>query len=133
MFGSYQCSELRIEVAATQGKIQASLIQPEQLKQWLWPQQVSLVSTGDAQLSAGQQFDSALGLFKMHHEVETLQESGIRFLLSGSVDGFHEWQWGEGWVQSRLEGVSLLPLHLGQTLSLIRLKRHLQNRTVASQ
>jgi len=43
-------------------------------------------------------------------------------LLSQGIDGFHEWYWGEGWVQSRLEGVSILP-NLGQTLNLLRLRQ----------
>jgi len=37
-------------------------------------------------------------------------------LLSQGIDGFHEWYWGEGWVQSRLEGVSILPLNLGRSI-----------------
>lgn len=41
------------------------------------------------------------------------------------------WQFRNFWVrgnakQSRLEGVSLLPLNLGQTLSLLRLKQYLK-------
>jgi hypothetical protein len=51
-----------------------------------------------------------------------VNENGLRMLLSQGIDGYHEWYWGEGWVQSRLEGVSLLPLSLGQTLSLWRLR-----------
>lgn len=133
MFGSYQSSELRIEVAATKAEIEASLIQPKRLKQWLWPQQLGLANATDIPLSIGQTFESNLGPVKTNHKVETLQSSGIRFLLSGSIDGFHEWQWGEGWVQSRLEGVSLLPLNLGQTLSLLRLKQYLQSRTASHQ
>lgn len=35
---------------------------------------------------------------------------------------------GEGWVQSRLEGISILPLNLGQTLNLIRLRDFLVNK-----
>lgn len=92
MFGSYQSSELRIEVTATTTEIEASLIQPKRLKQWLWPQQLGLVNATDIPLSVGQTFESNLGLVKTRHEVETLQASGIRFLLSGSIDGFHEWQ-----------------------------------------
>ncbi len=129
MFGTYQHSELRIEVAASAVDISSSITQLEQLKRWLWPQQIKgadvaagTLSTG---LSAGQIFKSGLGPVSTTHQVELISPTGIRFLLSGSVDGFHEWQWGDGWVQSRLEGVSLLPLNLGQTLSLVRLKQHL--------
>jgi hypothetical protein len=141
MFGTYQHSDLRIEIEASADKIGQSLTEPERLKKWLRPQQIQL-STGDgvagsesvswsasgaiARLAVGQEFDSILGFIKVHHQVEKLSAFGVRFLLSGSIDGFHEWQWGDGWVQSRLEGVSLLPLNLGQTLSLARLRYYLQ-------
>lgn len=138
MFGTYQRSNLRIEVAASAEKISESLTEPERLKKWLWPQQISLATDNAAvnnwsassasvsKLSVGQTFESTLGLAKIGHQVEKLSPQGIRVLLSGGVDGFHEWQWGDGWVQSRLEGVSLLPLNLGQSVSLFRLKQYLQ-------
>lgn len=138
MFGTYQHSDLRIEIEASADKISESLTEPERLKQWLWPQQVkfsnwngevnnwSASSTSVGKLSVGQEFESALGLAKTGHRVEQISPYGVRFLLSGSIDGFHEWQWGDSWVQSRLEGISLLPLNLGQTLSLLRLKQYLQ-------
>lgn len=125
MFGTYQSSDLRIELNASAEQIQASLTQLQQLKEWLWPQNISIEKFSDS-LTVGQHFDSELGLIKTHHSVEHLSDEGIRFLLSGSIDGFHEWQWGEGWIQSRLEGISLLPLNLGQTASLFRLKQYLQ-------
>ena len=134
MFGTYQSSRIRIEIDASADKIAGSLTEPEQLRKWLWPQQIEL--SGNEQgwskdrslltrLSAGQAFESSLGLVKIRHKVETLSPAGIRFLLSGGIDGFHEWQWGNGWLQSRLEGVSLLPLNLGQTASLTRLRAYL--------
>lgn len=138
MFGTYQHSDLRIEVEASADKISESLTEPERLKQWLWPQQIkfsgnngeinnwSASSTSVGKLSVDQEFESALSLAKTGHRVEQISPYGVRFLLSGSIDGFHEWQWGDGWVQSRLEGISLLPLNLGQTLSLLRLKQYLQ-------
>lgn len=139
MFGTYQHSNLRIEIEASADKISRSLTEPEKLKTWLRPQQIHLSERDDAagvswsaigataaRLAVGQEFESTLGLLKVGHQVEKLSASGVRFLLSGSIDGFHEWQWGDGWVQSRLEGVSLLPLNLGQTLSLARLKYYLQ-------
>jgi len=126
MFGTYQHSNLRIELPATAEQIQQSLIQPTELKKWLWPQQIKLADASGDGLVIGQTFESGLGPVTTTHQVEVLSSEGIRFLLSGSVDGFHEWQWGEGWVQSRLEGISLLPLNLGQTASLFRLKQHLQ-------
>lgn len=128
MFGNYQQSNLRIELDASATQINESLTVPGNLKQWLWPQQLSI---GTQTLSEGEVFSSTLspglGIVTVNHQVETLSPSGIRFLLSGSIDGFHEWQWGDGWVQSRIEGISLLPLSLGQTLSLTRLKQHLSN------
>ncbi len=139
MFGTYQHSNLRIEIAVSADKISESLTEPERLKKWLWPQRLNLSvegipvnnwsasSTSVAKLSEGQEFESTLGgLAKVGHKVEKLSPAGVRFLLSGSVDGFHEWQWGDGWVQSRLEGITLLPLNLGQTVNLFRLKQYLQ-------
>jgi hypothetical protein len=141
MFGTYQHSNLRIEIEASADKIGRSLTELERLQQWLRPQQIRLsqqegsagsesmswsASGPTARLAVGQALDSTLGFVRVHHQVEKLSAFGVRFLLSGSIDGFHEWQWGDGWVQSRLEGVSLLPLNLGQTLSLARLKHYLQ-------
>ena len=138
MFGTYQHSNLRIEIDASADKISRSLTEPEKLKTWLRPQQIQLSDSDPAGMSwsasgataarllVGQKFESTLGLLKIGHQVEKLSASGVRFLLSGGIDGFHEWQWGDGWVQSRLEGVSLLPLNLGQTLSLARLRYYLQ-------
>lgn len=130
MFGTYQSSHLRIELAASADEIKASLMQPKQLERWLWPQKIDLGETLGFQLGTqfivGQMFESKLGVIEIEHKVEVVTAQGIRFLLSKSIDGFHEWQWGDGWVQSRLEGVSLLPLNLGQTLSLDRLKQHLK-------
>ena len=131
MFGIYQHSELRIELAASSDNIGSSLTEPLQLQKWLWPHRVSFEKPSESRfpsgkLSVGQAFDSGFGPAKVGHCVEQLSSHSIRFLLSGSIDGFHEWQWGDGWVQSRLEGVSLLPLNLGQTLSIVRLRQHLQ-------
>jgi len=126
MFGTYQHSELRIELDANSVQLASSLTYQAELKKWMWPQQLSLDTATSEQLVLGQVFESTLGPIKTSHTVEQLSPTGVRFLLSGSIDGFHEWQWGEGWVQSRIEGVSLLPLNLAQTASLLRLKRHLQ-------
>jgi len=125
MFGTYQHSDLRIELTASAQQIETSLTQPAALKKWLWPQQIDFLASSNSSLSVGQTFESGVGPVKTTHVVDVISSSGVRFLLSGSIDGFHEWQWGEGWVQSRLEGVSLLPLNLGQTVSLMRLKQYL--------
>ena len=130
MWGTYQQSSIRIELDASASEIRQSLIDTAALKEWLAPQQLYL---GDSrsplvgELATGQSFESVLGPLKVSHRVEVLSEGGIRLLLSKGIDGFHEWQWGDGWVQSRLEGISLLPLNLGQTASITRLRRYLQS------
>ncbi|MBE9063024.1 hypothetical protein [cf. Phormidesmis sp. LEGE 11477] len=139
MFGTYQQSNIRIEIAASAEQIAQSLTRLENLRRWMQPQQIYGVTAGTlkAPLTVGQSFKSAVGLSaslklefgRIEHQVELLAPNGIRFLLSGGIDGFHEWQWGDGWVQSRLEGVSLLPLSLGQTLSLTRLQQYLSQST----
>lgn len=123
---------------ASASTLEESLTDPQQLKVWLWPQQFKFTSSAQGstdwsathhsteKFSQGEFFESWLGPLKIRHQVEQISPSGIRFLLSGAIDGFHEWQWGDGWVQSRLEGVSWLPLNLAQTASLLRLKQYLQ-------
>ncbi|EDX84415.1 hypothetical protein S7335_2112 [Synechococcus sp. PCC 7335] len=136
MFGTYQQSKVRIEIAATAEQIGQSLTQLENLRRWMKPQQIYGVTMGNLKtpLTVGQSFKSAVGLSSsiklefghIDHQVELIAPNGIRFLLSGGIDGFHEWQWGDGWVQSRIEGISLLPLNLAQTAGLIRLRQHLE-------
>ena len=122
MLGNFQQSNIRIEVNARETDIRDSLIECRHLEKWMWPQRfVSL----PAKLSPGITFTSFLGLLEIEHQVELLEDNRLRLLLSKSIDGYHEWSWGEGWLQSRLEGVSVLPLNLGQTLSLFRLRRYL--------
>lgn len=122
MFGSFQQSQLRIEVEASQKAICDSLLCPRKLQQWL---PLRLSSGMPEQLESGLTFTSSVGPVAVQHQVQVATPNCLRFLLSGSVDGFHEWYWGEGWVQSRLEGISLLPLNLSQTLSLLRLRQFL--------
>lgn len=121
MFGTFQQSQLRIEVDADAIAIRTALTHPDKLQQWLWPQQL----TGNFQqtLQQGEAFTSQLGPLQLiNHTVDLITPTAVRFLLSGSIDGHHEWCWGEGWVQSRLEGVSLLPINLAQTAGLLRLQ-----------
>ena len=122
MFGTFQQSRLRIEVPASEQALRESLVNPEKLQQWLSP--LHLAGVGD-RLQAGSTFTSSIGLLTVQHTVEAVDTNRLRLILSQGIDGLHEWQWGEGWVQSRLEGVSLLPLNLGQTLSLLRLRQFL--------
>jgi hypothetical protein len=126
MFGNYQHSNLRIEVDASESTIRDSLTLPSQLRQWLAPQQ--LETTLLDPLKPGQRFISWLGPVPVQHQIEQMTPNSLRFLLSQGVDGFHEWQWGDGWVQSRLEGISLLPITIGQTLTLLRLRFFLRTR-----
>ena len=129
MLGTFQQSSLRIEVNAKETDIRDSLIRPSQLQKWLWPQQFS--PGLPEQFQAGLIFTSSLGPVTIEHYVDVAQPNCLRLLLSRGIDGFHEWYWGEGWVQSRLEGISLLPLNLGQTLSLIRLREFLATQNLA--
>ncbi len=128
MFGNFQQSQLRIEVEASETAIRDSLLRPVQLQQWLWPQR--LAAGMPEQLHQGLTFTSWTGPVAIQHQVQVATPICLRLLLSQGIDGFHEWYWGEGWVQSRLEGISLLPLNLGQTLSLLRLRQFLQSQKV---
>ena len=127
MLGTFQQSQLRIEVNASATALGHSLTKPTEFQKWLFPQQFSQGLPEN--LQTGDSFTSWMGPIAIQHTVEQVSPNGLRFLLSGGIDGFHEWCWGEGWVQSRLEGISLLPLNLGQTLSLLRLRQFLATRS----
>ncbi|WP_310484027.1 hypothetical protein [Chamaesiphon sp. VAR_48_metabat_403] len=124
MLGNFQRSELRIEVPATSSTIRDRLLSPSALKKWLFPQQVNFVS--EDFLTVGTKFDTSFGILKVSSQVDRVNTQCLRLLLSNGVDGYHEWHWGDGWVQSRLEGVSLLPLNLYQTATLLRLRAALK-------
>ncbi|TAF05392.1 MAG: hypothetical protein EAZ77_14200 [Nostocales cyanobacterium] len=125
MLGTFQHSQLRIEIEASANAIHDSLLIPAQLQKWLLGQSFS--PGMPEKLSSGFDFTTSTGLVQIHHHVDVAKTNCLRLLLSGGIDGFHEWYWGEGWVQSRLEGVSVLPLNLGQTLSLLSLREFLRN------
>ncbi len=124
MLGNFQRSELRIEVPATSSTIRDRLLSPLALKKWLFPQQMSF-SSQDL-LTVGTKFETSFGSLVVGSQVERVDSQCLRLLLSQAVDGYHEWYWGEGWVQSRLEGISLLPLNLYQTATLLRLQQSLK-------
>ncbi|WRH66469.1 MAG: hypothetical protein RSE13_23340 [Planktothrix sp. GU0601_MAG3] len=128
MLGTFQQSSIRIEVNAKEADIRDSLLRPSQLQKWLWPQQFN--PGIPEQLQPGLTFTSSLGPVKIQHYVDVSQPNCLRLLLSHGIDGFHEWYWGEGWVQSRLEGISILPLNLGQTVSLIKLREFLVKKNI---
>lgn len=123
MLGTFQQSNLRIEIDASEAAIRDSLTRPAQLQRWLKLQRFS--SGLPETLEVGTSFTSWTGPIAIHHQVDVAQPQCLRLLLSQGIDGYHEWAWGEGWVQSRLEGVSLLPLNIGQTLSLLQLRQFL--------
>ena len=122
MLGNFQQSNLRIEVDASQDTIESSLLEGDRLKQWMWPQNFASLSS---KLRPGDTFVSSLGPIEINHQVDVVEDNSLRLLLSKGIDGFHEWHWGDGWLQSRIEGVSMLPLNFGQTLSLFRLRQYL--------
>ncbi|MEB3251939.1 MAG: hypothetical protein VKO01_07370 [Cyanobacteriota bacterium] len=123
MLGIFQQSCLRIAVKAPQETLRQSLLKPQNFSQWLWPQ--GFDRGLPEYLGLGQSFTGHLGLLSLHHQVTEVGEDHLVLMLSGAVDGFHQWYWGDNWVQSRLEGVSLLPLNLSQSLTLLRLQAYL--------
>ena len=123
MLGTFQQSQIRIEIPASADAIHDSILHPVQLKKWLLGQ--NFPPEMPTELLPGFEFTTWTGLVSIHHRVEVVKPNGLRLILSGGIDGFHEWYWGEGWVQSRLEGVSMLPLNLGQSLSLFSLRQFL--------
>ena len=124
MFGNFQRSELRIEVAAAGSTIRDRLLSPPALTQWLFPQRMSF--TSQDLLAVDTKFKTSFGPVAVNCQVDRVGAQSLRLLLSQGVDGYHEWYWGEGWVQSRLEGISLLPLNLYQTATLFRLQQSLK-------
>jgi hypothetical protein len=125
MLGNFQRSELRIEVPATPSTIRDRLLSPLALTKWLFPQQMKFASQD--LLTVGTTFETSFGPVVVKSQVERVNSQCLRLLLSQGVDGYHEWYWGDGWVQSRLEGVSLLPINLYQTATLLRLRQSLRS------
>ncbi|XGV98922.1 MAG: hypothetical protein ACAF41_08260 [Leptolyngbya sp. BL-A-14] len=123
MLGTFQQSSLRIEVAASEQVLRQSLTDASKLQQWLSP--LRLERGLPEHLQAGLTFTTWAGPIAIQQVVEQVEANNLRLLLSKGIDGFHEWYWGDGWVQSRLEGISLLPLNLAQTVSLFRLRQFL--------
>jgi len=123
MLGTFQQSHLRLEVEADRSQIQASLVQPGKFRLWLWPQRFQEGLPGE--LRQGLVFKSYLGPVEIQHTVTQVTDHHLSMLLAGGIDGFHEWYWGENWVQSKLEGVSAIPLNIGQNLVIFRLRQFL--------
>ena len=131
MFGNFQTSRLRIEVNASEALIQDSLLNTANLKQWLWTQRFS--SDIPSCLIPDTAFTTWIGPISILHTVEYANDHRLRLILSQGIDGFHDWCWGNGWVQSCIEGVSLLPINAGQTFSLFCLKQYLENNLTANE
>ncbi len=123
MLGTFQKTHLRIELAASADTIGDSLLRPSQLRQWLWSQ--NFPDGLPEKLHSGLTFTSYIGPVAIQHQVDIVDSTSLRLILSQGIDGYHEWMWGDSWVQSRLEGISLLPLNLGQTFSLLSLRQFL--------
>ncbi len=123
MFGTFQQSQLRIEMAASASDLARALLSPQHLRCWLLPQVIP--EELPPKLSPGITFTSWIGPVPVEHKVEFVEADAVRFSLNRAVDGVHDWSWGEGWVQSRLEGISWVPLRLGNTATLLRLKAYL--------
>lgn len=122
MLGMFQGEVLRVEVEASMETIRTYLVDPAQLRQWVWPQMLD--PDLSQPLQVGTEFYSHLGSIRIGHRVEELAPAQMYLLLWEAADGFCQWSWGNGWVQLRTEAVSLLPLSLGQTLLLQRLHRY---------
>lgn len=120
MLGKFQKSELRIEVKAAQKVFADCLLDINKLKQWFFP--LKFEQNSLEKLSQGDVFSFYLGFIEIKNKVDFIDSNCVRLILSGGIDGYQEWCWGDGWIQSRLEGISVLPLNLGQTLNLLRLK-----------
>jgi hypothetical protein len=120
MLGTFQQSHLRIELEASKDAIAECLLNTKRLQSWY--NGVIDTSGLPQRLEAGVTFKSWVGPISISHYVESARSDYLRIILSEGIDGFHEWYWGDGWVQSKLEGVSLLPLKLGQSLGLLRLR-----------
>jgi len=123
MLGQFQQTNLRIEIEAPEAAIRKSLLEVANLKQWVLPPTFS--QGMPEELTVGTEFTRWIGPIAVRHYVDFVDGNTLELLLSQGIDGFHRWQWGEGWIQSCLEGVSPLPLSLGHTISLLNLKRYL--------
>ncbi|MFM7365986.1 MAG: hypothetical protein ACKO11_16115 [Cuspidothrix sp.] len=123
MLGTFQQSQIRLQISASADAIRDRILHPPQMQKW-WLGQ-TFREEMPLELLPGFEFTTQIGPVPIHHHVQVVKPNCLRLLLSGGIDGFHEWYWGEGWIQSRLEGISLLPLNLGQTFALLSLRQFL--------
>jgi len=127
MWGNFQSSQLRIEVKAKADKLRESLVNPQQLSKWFFPLQIKLNHVSDT-FQQGDRFITSLGLLEIDNQVDLINDNCLRLILSKGIDGYQEWIWGDGWIQSRLEGISLLPINLAQTFNLLRLREFVREK-----
>ncbi|MBE9221240.1 hypothetical protein IQ215_00880 [Cyanobacterium stanieri LEGE 03274] len=120
MLGKFQSSQLRIEIEAGENILRQSILEVDSLKRWFFP--LGLDKQLSSSLTKGARFKAYVGLAEINHEVKCIENNCICFILSGAIDGYQEWCWGDGWVQSSLEGVSLLPLKLGHSFNLFKFR-----------
>jgi hypothetical protein len=120
MLGNFQQSQIRIEVAANSATIRQQLLSPAHLRKWLSATKLTL--EGDDLLQVDRTFAIEVWPVRVTHKVSKVTDDSLRLCLSEAIDGYQEWYWGDGWVQSRLAGVSLLPLSAIQTTNLTRLR-----------
>jgi hypothetical protein len=125
MLGTLQSSTIRIAVEASSSTLQRCLTEVELLQQWIWPQQ--LQGSLPPKLEQGSTFAAQWGPVSILHQVEILLPQRLRLVMWGGADGYCDWRWGNGWVQLRVEAVSLLPLGLGQLLMLRQLQQFAQS------
>ncbi len=131
MLGKFQSSQLRIEIKASEKILAQSLLNTEELSKWFFP--LKLEKKISKNLTTGIKFKSYVGFVEINHEVQSIENNCLRLILSKGIDGYQEWCWGDGWVQSTLEGVSLLPLNLGQTLNLLRFREYVAMKLKSSE
>lgn len=126
MLGSFYTCQLRLEVPLSAAAIRPWLTEGDRLGQWLWPL-TPHTEGGEPviQLREGDRFATGIAPLRLHHEVITLGEDHLRLRLSGAIDGYHEWCWGDRWLQSHLEGISLLPCGLLHNALIWQLRQHL--------
>jgi len=127
MLGKFQSSQLRIEIKASEKVLAQSLLNTEELGKWFFP--LKLEKKISKNLTTGLKFKSYVGFVEINHEVESIGDNCLRLILSKGIDGYQEWCWGDGWIQSTLEGVSVLPLNLGQTLNLLRFREYVKSKS----
>jgi hypothetical protein len=121
MLGTFQQSTVRVQVAASGALLRRCLTEFALVRQWAWLQ--NFPTDLPATMSRGLVFDSFFGPVRLGHRIEQLDDDELHMVLWGGVDGHMRWQWGDGWLQSTVEGVSLIPLALGQTTLLDALTR----------